>query len=264
MTGQVILRRKDRDASLASWINTTMNALQAAQAEGLAAYVDWPADACPSAYGEAAAFARCPNMFEWYFEQPALARSPGDGCPVWIYEDMQAMVVRHQAFERRHFYPRHLRPNAAVLARLQALLERHAIDPARTIAVAWRGTDNVVDGRTRRPITDCYAEIDALLDADPGLSIVAKPEEQDAADALCRRYPQALVPPEFFLAPPGSTQMQDRINPAPGFERGMQPVLLMLLYARCRFLLKNSANLADCAAWMSSGRVCSMDSGIWF
>lgn len=259
----VILERKDKDASLASWINTAMNALHAADCEGLAGHIHWPAHSCPWAYQDAEAFARCPNMFEWYFEQPRLPVPPPEGSPVWVYEDRPDLIERHPLRTERSFYPLHLRPNATVRARFDALLAQLPLQPARTIAVAWRGTDIGVDGRPRTPITAYFPVIDALLAQEPDLAIVAKPEQQGAADALRQRYPQVHIPAGFFLAPDGTTQMQDRVHPAPGFERGMQAVLLILLLARSKFLLKNSANLADCAARLSRCHIYDADRQTW-
>jgi hypothetical protein len=91
----VSLERKDLGASLSSWINTAMNALNAAFGEGLAGYIHWPEHRCPGAYYDRAAFARCPNLFEWYFDQPCGQAERPAAPPIWVYEETQAIVSRH-------------------------------------------------------------------------------------------------------------------------------------------------------------------------
>jgi hypothetical protein len=53
--------------------------------------------------------------------------------------------------------------------------------------------------------------------------------------------------PEHHCADAGEKQMQDWVSPASGYERGMQAVLLILLFSKCKYPLKNNANLSDIA-----------------
>ena len=250
----VLLERKDRSASLSSWITSTMNMLHAAVATGFTAHVHWPAHRCPGAYHDEAAFALRPNMFDWYFDQWWCPAPPAFAVEKWVGDDI-AIVRDHPIDDYWAFYARYLVFNAEVRARFEALLARHALRPEKTVAIAWRGTDSVVDGRPAVPMESFFSRIDALLEAEPDLAIVAKPEERGAADALRARYPRAIVPAEFFIAETGEPQMQDWVHPAPGFERGMEAMLLILLFSRCRYLLKNDSNLSDVATRLSTGTV---------
>ena len=253
----VYLERKDLGASLSSWINSSMGTLNAAFAEGLTGYVHWPAHRCPRAYLDADAFSRRPNMFAWYFDQPWCHDPPAVATETWVYEDAYVLTNQHPIANLEDFFQQYLVFNVDVIGRFEALLARYRLRPEQTIAVSWRGTDNVADGRPQVPIDSFFPVIDEILGAEPGLTIVAKPEERSAADALRRRYPNVIVPSEFFIAEPGETQMQDWVNPASGYERGMEVALLILLFARCRYLLKNNANLSDIATRLSSGTVFS-------
>jgi hypothetical protein len=251
----VYLERKDLGASLSSWIISAMSALNSAFAEGLTGYIHWPEHRCPSAYYDREAFARCPNMFEWYFDQPWFQTERLSTTPIWVYEDSDAITSRHPIDDVSGFYRKHLLFNNDVAARLDVLLRRYRLRPEQAVAVSWRGTDNVIDGRPRTPIEKFFPVIDEILEADPDIAIVAKPEERGVTETLLHRYPKAIVPSEFFIADAGEKQMQDWVSPAPGYERGMQVVLLILLFSRCKYLLKNNANLADIATRLSAGKV---------
>ena len=256
----VFLERKDLGASLSSWIGSAMSLLNAAFVEGLTGCIHWPEHHAPRAYRDRAAFARCPNMFEWYFDQPWCQGPRPLAAPRWTFEDALDLVARHPIADVSTFWRQHLLFNADVTARFETLLARYALRPDRTLAIAWRGTDNVADGRPRIEIDAFFPAIDAILEAEPNLAIVAKPEERGAAEALLHRYPAAIVPEEFFLAEAGETRMQDWVNPASGYERGMEAVLLLLLFSKCKYLLKNNANLSDIASRLSGGQVISWSS----
>ena len=57
--------------------------------------------------------------------------------------------------------------------------------------------------------------------------------------------------------------MQDWVNPASGYERGMQAVLLIQLFSKCKYLLKNNANLSDIATRLSVGKIYDVGSTNW-
>jgi len=248
----VNLERTELRASLSSWITSAMNVLNAAAHEGLIGYIHWPRHRCPKAYEDDEAFARCPNMFEWYFDQPCCRTHPS-GAPIWPFEDSHPTITKHPIADDAAFYRKHLLFNRDVTERFERLVAEHRLRLDSTIAVSWRGTDNVVDGRPRVPIEQYFPIIDRILEVEPELDVFVKAEEQGATEALLRRYPNAITLPEFFSARAGETQMQDWVSPAPGYERGMEVALLILLFSKCKFLLKSSANLSDIAARLSSG-----------
>jgi hypothetical protein len=142
---------------------------------------------------------------------------------------------------------------------VENLLRSYCIRPENTIAVSWRGTDSVVDGRPRTPIEKYFPVIDAILAAEPETAIFAKPEERGTAEALRRRYERTIIPSEFFTANTAETRMQDWLSPDAGYERGMQVLLLILVFAQCKYLLRNQANLSEIATHLSDGMVIRID-----
>src|SRR5262249_37222440 len=98
------LERKDLGASLSSWIIAAMNALNAAFGEGLTGYIHWPERRCPGAHYDREAFGRCPNMFEWYFDQPCCQAERPGAPPIWGYEEVPAIISRHPIEHYSAFY----------------------------------------------------------------------------------------------------------------------------------------------------------------
>jgi hypothetical protein len=86
----VSLERIDVRASLSSWITMAMRSLNAAFREGFVGYINWPEPRSPAAYRDANAFARCSNMFEWYFSQPS-CQTCAPGAQTWVWEGSQAL-----------------------------------------------------------------------------------------------------------------------------------------------------------------------------
>jgi hypothetical protein len=250
----VYLERRPDGSSLSSWITTAMAGLNAAYGEGLTAYIRWPQHRCPEAYRDAEAFARCPNMFEWYFRQPSCQEGHQSGAPIWLHGEDAVMVDRHPIENIHAFYQKQLLFNSDVMGRSDALLQKYSLRPENTIAVSWRGTDIAYD-RPRISIDEYFPVIDEILDAEPDIAIFAKPEERGAAETLLQRFPKAIIPSEFFMANTGEKQMQDLVSSAAGYERGMQVALLILLFSRCKYLLINDANLSLIARWLSDGNV---------
>jgi hypothetical protein len=194
-------------------------------------------------------------MFEWYFRQPWCQAKPPSDAAIWVHEESEAVLNRHPIENFYAFYRNHLFFNDDVIARFEALSRKYVLRPERTIAVSWRGTDNTTDGRPPTRIERYFPVIDELLEAEPDSALLIKPEERGAADALLERYPKAILPSEFFVALPGGRRMQDWVSPASGYQRGMQAALLILLFSRCKYLLKNESNLGDIATRLSVGTV---------
>src|SRR5438045_1992053 len=91
----VHLERRDLSASLSSWITTAMNMLNAAIARGSIGYVYWPEHRCPRAYHDGGAFSRCPNTFEWYFDQWWYDPLPASATETWVYEVTCSLTNQH-------------------------------------------------------------------------------------------------------------------------------------------------------------------------
>lgn len=264
------LEKRDVAATLTTWIYCAMWQLHAAEHLGQRAYIHWPRDRLRwlSAHWDDAQFGRQPNAFEWYFEQPHFEPGERPRCDaVWTWEqsgDAGQYLAAHlgdyplyttPAYIRA-FYKKNVRLNAAVQARGEALAQKYAIDFSRTLAVAWRGTDCTLDGRPRLPIEVYFPFIDDVLAQDPGLRILATAEEQGVLEPLLKRYPQAFTISEWVAAPHGAKDNPEKIfTSIPGYERGMQPALMVYVLSRCKYLIKNRSSVASVASWLSDGHI---------
>jgi hypothetical protein len=72
---------------------------------------------------------------------------------------------------------------------------------------------------------------------------------------LFNRYPQAFLIEEFYQAPKGSKHNPERFSPMSGFERGMQPALMVWLFSKCAWLIKNRASTSAVASWLNDGEI---------
>jgi hypothetical protein len=242
--------------------------LWTAEQMGMAGYINWPNDRrlALQPYFDTAKFAEIPNMYEWYFEQPLFKEAPPRE-KVWIWEHCPELgtypFMSQPLAVIRAYYQKHLRFNAVVNARGDALVKKYGIDFNKTIGITWRGTDNVTDGRPRLPIELYFPFIDDILAKDPDLRIMATAEETGILAPLLARYPSAFMVEEFRSSPMGSLHNPERdimqgSNPLPGFERGMQPALMVWLFSKCKHLVKNRSSASSVSSWLSHGRIVSL------
>jgi hypothetical protein len=267
----IYLEKTDIGATLTTWVYCAMWQLYTLEHLGHRAYINWPRDRLRwlGAHWDDTQFANQPNAFEWYFEQPHFTHGERPRRELtWTWEpphdatihQLAAALGTHPLYTTpdniRSFYKKNVRLNTVVRARGDALMARYQLDPAHTLAVAWRGTDCVLDGRPRLPIEVYFPFIDEILANDPGLRILATAEEQGILSPLLTRYPQAFTIAEWMAAPHGAKDNPEKIfTSTPGFERGMQPALMVYILSRCRYLIKNRASVTSVASWLSDGHI---------
>jgi hypothetical protein len=260
MSKTVYLEKSDIGATLTTWIYCGMWMLYAAEQMGMRGYINWPQRRNRSLepYQDKARFAVQPNMYLWYFEQP-LFSSPPHCDEVWEWE--QCPHLGNHAFMSqplpfiKEWYRKHLRFSVDVNARGQALVAKYGIDFTKMIGVSWRGTDCVTDGRPRIPIEAYFRFIDEIIAGNPDMRIMCTAEEEHVLEPLLRRYPTAFKIQEFFSSPSGSLQNPERFSPFSGFERGMQPALMVWLFSKCAHYIKNRSSTGAVACWLSTGRI---------
>lgn len=254
-------------ATLTTWVYVAMWQLHAAGQLGLRGYIHWPKGRSLLHYQDDDKFRQIPNMFDWYFEQPNLSPAPPRE-KVWTWEDtpqqapeMAAAIGKHQLYTTpqyiKEFYKNNLRLNATVCTRGEALKNKYNLNFEKTIGVTWRGTDSIIDGRPRMPIETYFPFIDDILEKDPTLRIMCTAEE-DILWPLLQRYPNAFKIEEFFTTKPGHQQLGDnpeRFAPVSGFERGMQPAVMVWLFSQCKYLVKNRSSVSSVASWLSNGKI---------
>ncbi len=257
--GAVYLEKTDPEATLSAWLYCAMWQLYSADKAGLSGYVNWPHRSSMVAHQDADAFAKCPNMFEWYFEQPALRSAPPPGTPVWTWESCTELgthcLMGQPLGVIKDWYRSNVVFNDEMKARAEALVAKYAIDFDNTIGIAWRGCDNVTDGRRRIPIETYFPYIDDILSREPHLRIFATAEETTVVEKVQARYPQTFCIDEFYSAPWGYPRNSHFINPASGYEKGVQTCGLIQLLSRCKHLIKNRSNMSYTASYLSSGNV---------
>ncbi len=260
----VYLEKSDIGATLTTWVYCAMWQLFAAEAEGKQVYINWPATPGRSLqpYQDPAAFARQPNMYDWYFEQPHVAQPPPRE-EVWEWESREngEHVGKHQLFglpmpELKAFYRKNCRLNSDVNVRGEALAAKYGVDFSNTLAVSWRGTDCVLDGRPRLPIEVYFPFIEDILEKEPSLRIFATAEEEGILSPLVSRYgSRVFTVSEFYASPNGCKDNPERFSPFSGHERGMQPALMVWFLSRCKHYIKNRSSVGATASWLSQGNI---------
>lgn len=261
----IYIEKTDICATLTTWIYCAMWQLYAAEKLGRTAYINWPQDRLRALqpYWDDAMFAQKPNMFDWYFEQPHVDAPPPRE-EVWTWETPspalgaalgEHCLVGQPLADLKAFYRKNCRLNAAVQARGALLVEKYNLDFKNLIGITWRGTDCVIDGRPRMPIETYFPFIDDVLEKEPHLRIACTAEEEGVLGPLLSRYPQAFVISEFYSAPNGCRDNPEKFSPFSGYERGMQPALMVWLFSQCAHYIKNRSSSGGVASWLSTGRI---------
>lgn len=267
MKNVVYIERLDIRASLASWIYCAFWMMRSAEKRGFIPYVNWPANfnrsRAPEAYYDNDHFRKNPNMFNWYFEQPFIKNPPPrEECQIWTWEswvcEADGGLMSEPLANIKEFYSKNLNFTKEVEARGQALVEKYKIDFSNTIGLTWRGTDNITDGRQRMPIETYYPFIDDILEKNPQMRIMCTAEEETILDPLLKRYKESFVISEFISSPFGNLNSPERLSSLPGYERGMNPVLLIWLFSKCAHYIKNRSSSGGIASWLSTGRIVSL------
>jgi hypothetical protein len=158
----------------------------------------------------------------------------------------------------RDWYHHNFIFNDTVKARTAALTAKYQIDYPQTLAITWRGCDSTDDGRPRLPIEVYFPFIDEILEAKPNLRIFATAEELGVVDKIQARYPNVFTISEFFSAPAGYRKHSEYVNPASGYERGMQTCCLISVLSQCQYYVKNRSSMGMVASWLSDGHIVNL------
>lgn len=261
MSKVIYIEKTDTGATLTTWIYCAMWMKWAAEQQGKESCIRWPdgftPGRCLKDLIDKDKFKDEPNMFNWYFKQPEISEPT---CEVWTWEtwkDPSPVPFMSQPLQViKDYYKKHLHFSDEVEQRGMALMFKYKIDFANTIGVTWRGTDNVTDGRPRLPIETYFPFIDEVLK--PGMRIMCTAEEETILQPLLNRYPQAFNIDEFVSAKFGAKDNPERNDHRTGFERGMQPALMVWLFSKCAHYIKNRSSTGAVASWLSSGRIVSI------
>ena len=261
----IYLEKTDVAATLTTWIYCAFWQMWAAEQQGKDVYINWPDGHTPPRallpYHDSDKFAQMPNMFEWYFTQPKIKEAQ-PATETWTWENWQdssPVPFMAQPLDIiKAYYKKHLHFNDVVNQRGHQIVEKYNIDFSKTIGITWRGTDNVTDGRPRMPIEKYFKYIDLALEATPDARIMCTAEEETILQPLLDRYPQAFNIDEFHSSPLGSLDNPERHIPFSGFERGMQPALMVWLFSKCLWYIKNRSSTGAVASWLSEGIIVNL------
>lgn len=257
----VYLEKTDIYSTLTTWLYCHFWQAWAAEQQGHKAYIHWPKGKFLQSYSDDVKFSETPNAYDWYFQQPFFS-SPPQKDETWTWEnwkDRSPVPFMAQPLHIiKDYYKKHLKFNSTVEARGQALASKYNIDFSNTIGITWRGTDIYLDGRPRIPIETYYPFIDDILEKEPDLRIACTAEEEKILDPLLSRYPQAFKIEDFISSPFQSKHNPERISNVSGFERGLQPALMVWLFSKCKHYIKNRSSTGAVASWISDGRIVSI------
>ena len=262
----VYIEKTDAHATLTTWLYCGFHMMYKADLLGHIPYINWHRGRCLSAYADDNMFNKIPNMFEWYFEQPFISGTPqADEVWTWELPDWGAKVytddylfMSQPLATIKDYYKRHLKFNPTVNDRGNQLVRKYGIDFSKTIGITWRGTDIYLDGRPRMPIETYFPFIDDILEKEPDLRIMCTAEEHGILAPLLARYKSAFIIDEFYSSPHGSKHNPERFSPFTGYERGMQPALMVWMFSKCAHYIKNRSSTGAVASWLSDGRIVSL------
>lgn len=256
----VCLEKNDIHATLCTWLYCHFWMMWAAEQQGKDCYINWPTKKFLQSYEDSNKFKQIPNAFDWFFVQPKMSANNTSEVWTWeTWEDPSPVSFMAQPLSViKDYYKKHLHFNEETNKRGQAIVDKYNINFNETIGITWRGTDIYLDGRPRIPIETYFPFIDDILEIQPTLRIMCTAEEESILDPLLARYPQAFKIEEFFSSPFQSQHNPERLSPLSGYERGLQPALMVWLFSKCAHYIKNRSSTGAVASWLSNGRIVSL------
>lgn len=263
---KIYLEQNDPWTTLTTWIYKAFWMMHKAEELGYEPYINWHKDRCLEVYKDNEMFNKIPNMYNWYFKQPFPTTIPEDkkwDCEVWTWENNKwganitddNQLMNKPLDYMKEYFKKHLKFNEQTNARGEALVTKYNIDFENTIGITWRGTDNVTDGRPRLPIETYFPFIDEILEKSHNMRIMCTAEETGILQPLFDRYPNAFNIDEFISSPNGCDVNPERLNTVSGYEKGLQPALMLWLFSKCAHYIKNRSSTGAVASWISDGRI---------
>jgi len=259
----IYLEKNDIHSTLTTWLYCHFWMMWSYEQNGFeGVYINWPRGRSVKSYEDINKFNEIPNMYEWYFIQPKI-QTP-EAIPGWLksvatwehWEDPHpCSLMAKELSVIKDYYKKNLHFNEETNKRGQAIVDKYNIDFSKTIGITWRGTDIYLDGRIRVPIEKYFRFIDEILELNPDFRIACTAEETGILDPLLARYPNAFLIEEFKQAPFESKHNPERNDHRSGYERGLQPVLMVWLFSKCAHYIKNRSSTGAVASWLSDGRI---------
>lgn len=270
MSKVVYIEKNDIHCTLTTFLYCNFWSLWSLEQQGNKGYINWYPSRMVQSYEDQQKLSEIPNAFEWWFKQPHIDYPPlRNECEILTWEtwkDPSPIPFMSQPLSViKDYYKKHLRFSGFVETMGDLLVSKYKIDFSKTIGVTWRGGDiyleslNGNEGRKYTPIEYYFEWIDEALEAIPDARIACTAEEQGILEPLFKRYPQAFLIEEFYQVPNGSKHNPERFSPMSGFERGLQPALMVWLFSKCAWLIKNRASTSAVASWCSGGEIVNIN-----
>lgn len=266
MNKVVYIEKNDIYSTLTTWIYCAFHMAYTAKKHGIAACINWTRGKSLQALDDEIMFNKIPNQYEWYFDQSFTCI--GDyRSATWLWESQgwghnikDENFMSQPLLTIKEYYKKHLHFNSLTDERGNQLVNKYNIDFSKTIGISWRGTDIYLDGRPRLPIEIYFPFIDDILNDNPDFRIMATAEEQGILEPLLKRYPNAFVIDEFVSAPNGAKNNPEKlaIDKRSGYEKGLQSVLMVWLFSKCAYYIKNRSSTGAVASWLSNGTIISL------
>lgn len=264
----IYIQKNDVHSTLTTYFYCCFSMLYAAQKQGHTGYLNWfRHGGFLTSYDDEQMYAKCSNAYSWYFKQPMFEHEvyPSKDA-AWTWEIDGDKFGSYNLMSQplsviKEFYKKYLIFNEETFRRGQLIVNKYGIDFSKTIGVTWRGCDiyleslNGNQGRQYTPVEYYFEWIDKALEAIPDARIACTAEEEGILEPLFKRYPQAFLIEEFYQAPKGSKHNPERFSPMSGYQRGLQPALMVWLFSKCAWLIKNRASTSAVASWCGNGEV---------
>jgi len=254
----VYLEKTDIHSTLTTWLYCHFWMMWSLEQQGDFAYINWPKGKFLKSYEDDEMFKPVPNAYEWYFLQPKMGfRLLANDFLTWeTWKDPSPVPFMSQPLSViKSYYKKHLHFNEETNKRGQDIVDKYKIDFSKTIGITWRGTDIYLDGRPRIPIEKYFRFVDEIMERQPDCRIACTAEETGILGPLFARYPNAFLIEEFESAPLGGKDNPERNSKRSGYERGLQPVLMVWLFSKCAHYIKNRSSTGAVASWLSNGRI---------
>lgn len=266
MSKTIYIHKNDIHCTLTTFFYCNFWQLYSAQQQGFKGYINWfRHNGFLQSYDDAEMYAKHPNAYSWYFKQPMFEEGEIPLMDeIWTWEIDGAKMLDYHLMSQplsviKDFYKKHLHFNDETNRRGQLLVDKYGIDFSKTIGITWRGTDVYLDGRPRVPIEVYFPFIDEILETNPDFRIMATAEEEKILDPLFARYGErAFKVDEFISSPFQSKDNPERHSNVSGYERGLQPALMVWLFSKCAFYVKNRSSTGAVASWLSNGKIISI------
>jgi hypothetical protein len=239
----------------------------AAEQQGIDSYINWPTGKFLQSYEDSNKFQQIPNAYNWYFVQPKTNEYSNT---IWTWENwkdecpISFMAQPLQVI--KDYYKKNLIFNDETNRRGQIIVDKYGIDFSKTIGITWRGSDiyleslNGNQGRRYTPIELYFEWVDKALEAIPDARIACTSEEAGILEPLFKRYGErAFNIDEFISVSKGSQHNPERVSNVSGYERGLQPALMVWLFSKTAWLIKNRASTSAVASWCSNGEIVNVN-----